>query len=262
MLAPLLLALLAAPASAADAWSPLWTPEPAAVRRSGPAELSTRRFRLRYPADWKNEHDRRLALHVAARLDGLFDLLSVRYSSAPAEPVVAVLVAGERGHSRTEPEENLIRTGAQGDLHAVLGSLFHELVHLFNFAQPGASQDFWSGELFAQYHADRLETLGLEHRDRYARLSRSDPKKLDWNWVSMLDERFAQLPDREREQLMDLGLSVYWYLEDAFGTAPTLCFQRAHLDPARRKDPKLWESCFGKSYKQLHAGWRKYYRLD
>lgn len=262
MLAALLLAILAAPAYSADPWAGLWTPEPSAVHRGEGHELSTRRFRLRYPEQWRTEHDRRLALHVAARLDGLYDFLALRYSSAPAEPVNAALVAGERGRSRTEPEGNLIRTGAQVDLHFALGSLFHELVHLFNFAQPGAAQDFWSGELFAQYHADRLETLGLEHRERYRGLSRADPKKLDWTWIAMLDERFAQMPEREREQLMDLGVSVYYFLEDSFGQGPTLCFQRAHLDPSRRKDPGVWKACFGKTYKELHAGWRRYYRLD
>ncbi|MBI5202908.1 MAG: hypothetical protein HY925_15050 [Elusimicrobia bacterium] len=246
MLAALALALASSALAGADAWSPLWEPASA-----------SRRFAITRP-----EEKARLASDVAARLDGLFDLLARRYSSAPAVPVNVVLVAGERGRSRTEPEKNLIRTGAEGELRSVLPSLFHELVHLFNFAQPGATQDFWSGELWAQYHAERLETLGLKHKARYGRLSRSDPKKLDWSWVSMLDENFARMPERERQQLMELGVSVYWYLEAAYGTAPTLCFQRAHLDAGRRKDPGVWEACFGVPYKKLHAGWRKYYRLD
>lgn len=270
MAALAVLGVLASPLRAAPgAWRALWLPDAESVRFSAPAELdgtsyatlSTRHFKLHYPARRVNEHDRRLPLHVAARLDGLYDFLADRTGARPAAPIEAVLIGGQYGRARTEPERNRIETGEEGELPFVLGSLFHELVHLFNFAKPGASQDFWSGELFAQYHADRLQSLGLEHRERYRRLLRSPGGRLDWSWIRLLDEHFGELPERERQQLLELGLSVYYFLEDELGTEKTLCFQRARLDPARRSDQALWKDCFGRSATELQAGWRKYYGL-
>ncbi|MBI5245030.1 MAG: hypothetical protein HY922_15310 [Elusimicrobia bacterium] len=253
-----------------DPWAALWLPDASAVKFSTRAEfdgteyetLSTKRFILHYPVRLSGEADRRAPLHAAARLDGLYEFLAERMGVRPQTSVTAVLIEGQAGHSKVIPEKNAVVTGERADPASMLGSFFHELVHLFNFAIPGASQDFWSGELFAQYHADRLLSLGLEHRARYRRLLASDPKKLDWSWIRMLDEHFAELPERERQQLMELGISVYYYLEDGFGAEKTLCFWRAHLDPAQRDDPKLWERCFGMPYGKLHSGWRRYYGAD
>lgn len=266
----LALALPAGAFAADDPWAKLWLPDAGAVKPSGRAEFdgteyetfTTRHFTLCYPARLSGEMDRRRPLHLAARLDGLYEFLAGRLDAKPRTPIKAVLIAGQSGHSKVIPEKDAVMTGAEADIVSALGSFFHELVHLFNFSIPGASQDFWSGELFAQYHADRLTSLGLEHRRRYKRLFASDPKKLRWSWVKMLDQHFHETPERERQQIMELGISVFYFLEDRFGPEKTLCFWRAHLDPAQKDDPKLWERCFGSSYADLHAGWRRYYGVN
>lgn len=259
-----------AQANGNDDWSRLWVPRPEAVRRGEAADFDgmtyatyiSRHFKVLYPTSRsQREADRRLALHSAARLDNLYDFLAERTGVKPATPIRAVLVEGQYGRSRAYPEENAISTGEEGAFPFVLGSFFHELVHLFNFAVPGAEQDFWSGELYAQYHDDRILSLGLEHRERTRQMLGKNAGGFDWGWIKRLDQDFARIPEKEREHLMAGGISVFYYLEDEFGPEKLRCFWRAHLDPAQRRDEELWARCFGLSEAKLKSGWRRYYGL-
>lgn len=260
------------PASAAEdsAWNRLWTPRIEAVRRGEEvsyggkpyATYHSRNFTVLYPPrSALREADRRLALHVAARLDNLYEFLAERTGIKPATPIRAVIVEGQYGRSRAYPEENAMSTGEEGGFPFVLGSFFHELVHLFNFALPAAEQDFWSGELFAQYHDDRLLSLGTEHRRRARGMLGKNAAGFDWEWIRRLDQDSARVPEREREQIMAGGVLVYYYLEDEFGPEKLKCFWRAHLDPSQRRDEALWTRCFGLSQEKLKSGWRRYYGL-
>lgn len=264
-LAVLLLALSAADASAAGTWSELWTPRTAGLKPGlerlhdgAPyASFETEHFVLLYPASRaRAEADRRAALQTAARLDGLFEFLAARLGTRPKTPITAVLLEERYGGSRTVPEENLILAGEQGGFPLVLGSLFHELVHLFNFSVPDGRQDFWSGELFAQYHADRLLSLGVEHKARYRRMLASNPKGFEWRWIEQLDREYAKLPEAERQKLMELGVSIHWFLEDGHGPEKTACFWKARLT-GRPED--AWKGCFGLSRKELRKAWLAYY---
>lgn len=266
----LLWALAALPLWAAEPWTTLWTPRTESVKPGSEqvfeekpyATYATRHFVLYYPATRAaRETDRMSPLHTAARLDGLFDFLASRLGTQPKTPVRAILISGEYGHSRALPDENAIRTGEKAEFPFMLGSLFHELVHLFNFSVPGGKQDFWSGELYAQYHADRLLSLGLEHKARYRKMLSLNPKGFDWAWIRQLDEGFHRLPESEREKLMEVGISVHYFLEDEFGAEKSACFWKAHLDDARRQERGLWESCFGKSERELRKAWLRYYGL-
>lgn len=219
--------------AAALAWSALWEPKP------------VRRFQLDLPAQ---AHERRKLRQLESRLDNLYEFLESRFGDAPKTPI-RVVIHDEA--SRVDPDAGAIYL-RRGELHAMLGSALHELVHLFNFAVPGAKQDFWSGELLAQYHAERLETLGLEHKKRYGALFKDG--KADWRWVEQLDENYSALSEKERENLLSLGVSIYWYLEDEHGVEKLACFRRERL--AGRGG---WESCYGKA--DLRGGWKKYYGL-
>lgn len=269
MRAILALALAAASVApcAAEPWRDLWLPRTERLK-AGPerardgtafAAYESERFVFLYPLSRSgNEHDRQAFLQTAARLDNLFDFLSARLGVAPKTPVTAVVLEGQYGGSRTVPEENLIETGERAGFPFMLGSLFHELVHLFNFSVPGAAQDFWSGELFAQYHADRVLSLGLEHRARYRRMLSSNPKGFEWKWIEQLDRDYAKLPEAERQKLLEIGVSIHWFLEDRHGPEKTACFWKSRLTD---KSKDAWQACFGKSRKELRKDWLAYYGL-
>lgn len=265
----LLVLFLGSAAGEPDAWRALWTPR-TELRAEAPAEFqgstyavyATKHFRVHYPLPSAGrEPDRQLALHAAARLDGLYEFLARRLALKPATPIRAVLVEGQYGKSKAYPEENAVATGAAGDLVFVLGSFFHELVHLFNFSVPGADQDFWSGELYAQYHDDRLSTLGLEHKARYKKMLAKSPQGFDWTWIGQLDAGYHRLPESERQKLMELGVSVHWFLEDEFGPEKAACFWRARLDREKRASPDPWLACFGQEEPSLRRRWLAYYGL-
>lgn len=257
----------ALPALAVEPWQGLWLPDTSGLKPGAErvfdgksyATFETRRFLVHYPAAGdERERDRRLALQVASRLDRLYDFLAERLGTKPAAPIHAVLIEGQYGKSLTRPEENAVLTGDRADQSFVLGSFFHELVHLFNFSVEGGKQDFWSGELFAQYHADRLMSLGVEHRERYRRMLAGNPKGFNWDWIENLDREFNRMPEAERQKLMELGVSIHYFLEDEFGAGKSVCFWKARL-LAQPGDP--WKRCFDRSRKQLQKGWLEYYGL-
>ncbi len=241
------------------AWGRLWLPTPAFplgernFDGAAYSALATRHFILYFRSD----PDR--AVQIASRLDNLYEHLRTLGGRPPRTPIHAVLAEGRYGRSRTFPEKNAILTGAQGELHFILGSFFHELVHLFNFAVSGAEQDFWSGELFAQFHADRTSTLGRDFRERFRVRLSSRTDLLDLDRISALASDYDKVPEPERQFLMEAGVSVYYFLEERFGLDAVYRFRTGHLVKSRHGDPETWVEAFGKGKSFIQREWRAYY---
>ena len=206
--------------------------------------------------------------NVAARLDGIYRFLNGRLDVQTEFPIRIIIVPGFALRSAIDPEENIIRLGDGASWEGMLASIFRELIFLFNRAQAPAvrsetaaqrTQNVWSGEIFAQYHSDRFFYAEADLLQKYRFRLENQPGTLSWSEVAELSERTAKLTPNQREERMTLGVSILYFLEEAYGASSLVKFWKLHLDANRQDDPDNWRECFGKPYRELEAEWRRYY---